>query len=610
MSKKFDTVFLPFIFLLLFFYQLFVYQPFLLYSQFQPAFYFDSHFIQSYLIYPGGVGELLSLFIFQFFVNNVVASILFSLILFAIFVLVRAIFYKQFKTHAPSFFVFLPLLALMVFYNAYNVPLVFALKYMLVLLVIYFYSFQNTWFRTACLLLMPLLYFIFGGWFTLMLVAHITAIHIISKWRLSTLVPLLFIGMYVLSAYLSARFFFYILLKEAFIYVLPFKLTHEPIYFATTFLFYVTSFSVPILLILWRVVEIGLAKFETEKKSSILWPSIFGVITILIFAVAMMFSDQPDQKRKNFINHLAENAQWNEVLAESKKMREYNRMVEFQTNRAMYFTGCLLDSLFEIDHPVGVNGLFVDRIMGSQVALHASDLYYDLGHINAAQVMAYEFQTKYRYDPRVLKRLALTNAINGHYSKAEKFIMLLKKSPMHRAWAVGHSSLLNEQAISNLDYILIKRQQQPKEDFFIHSQSPYLDMLALLRSDENNKMAYEYLMSYYLLECRLGNIAKSIDGLKTLNYPDVPRHVEEAAIMYQTGAQRTGRELITEIPFRRDRVQEFAKFNEVMVKNTTNDQRKAQLVKQGLTHTFWFYLFDGGGNRTDSMKKRKLEGGY
>ncbi|MBN1464579.1 hypothetical protein JXA02_02375 [candidate division KSB1 bacterium] len=606
-SRKMDSLFTLLLYSVTFIFSLFIYKPSLLFAQFQPAFYFDRHFLHGFLHYPGGFTDALSLFIFQFFFNDIVGSLLFAAILLAIFLFLQATL-RQVSTASPILVILLPLFLLIMLYNQYNIPLAIAFKFAIVLFCACLYSKGGTMTRVLLLCAQPIFYWMVGGWFSLFFVLVILFIHLFYHWS-TVIYPALFALLYSLSACLSARFLFQISLKEAFLYFIPAQYYLAPFLFKSNILYYLLLGSVPLLLMLLRVRDMLCNKRQSDvwrKKSEV----IDRVTGVAVLCACMIFSIQPDQKRKININCLAEKAAWQSVLREAKQMRSYDRIVEFQCNRAMYFTGCLLDSLFEIEHLVGVNGLFVDRLMASQIALHASDLYFDLAYINAAQVMAYEYLTKFRYDARALKRLALTNAINGHPRKTEKFLQLLQKSLVHRRWARTHHLLLDEERIHEIPGIAEKRRRMPQADFFLSSQEPNTDMVALLESNGGNQMAFEYMMAYYLLECRLGNIAKHIGMLKQFDYGGVPRHLEEAAIMYQTGASRVGGELIKDIPFRRDRIALFGRFNKIIADNQMNRQRADQLLRAELGDTFWYYLFSGGGGRTDILKKRKIESEY
>ncbi|MBN1482698.1 hypothetical protein EH223_11965 [candidate division KSB1 bacterium] len=613
-NKKAHLVFFTAVYILLFLYLLFISKPSLLYFQFQPAFYFDTHFLSGLLIYPGGLADGLSLFFFQFFYQNFVGSLLLASLLLGIVLVFQAQIRILFQEKTAFYVTLIPLYFLILLYNDYNMPLVVALKFFLVLLAAVFYSRSGNVIRIALLCGLPVLYWIIGGWFCLFFVIIVLAVHLSTRTSLiSFLLPALFFLTYCLSAFISARFIFQISLKEAFLYIIPPKFYYEPILFKITPQFFALFLSVPLLLLLWRI-KINISKkFKRSEKSNFIFlyaPIITNIFAVLVLCSIMLLSLNRDEKRKIYISELAATAQWDKVLAEAKRVSAYDRIVEFQTNRAMCFAGCLLDSLFCIEHPVGVDGLFLDRIIASQIAMIASDLYFDLAHINAAQVMAYEYLTKFSYDPRAFKRLVLTNAINGQFSKAEKFLNLLQKSIVHKSWAKQHAFLLNEEKLLADPAIREKREFMAKRDFFLHSKSPNLDMLALLESNNHNKMAFEYLMAYYLLECKLGNVAAHLSMFKEFDYPSIPRHLQEAAIMYQSGARRIGSELIADFPVQVFVLNNFRQLNRIIAKNKYDAQKAMQFLKPEFGDTFWYYLISGGAERNDALKQRKVESLY
>jgi len=55
--------------------------------------------------------------------------------------------------------------------------------------------------------------------------------------------------------------------------------------------------------------------------------------------------------------------------------------------------------------------------------------------------------------------------------------------------------------------------------------------LSLLKANRRNRMAFEYLMAYYLLACRPDKVAQNISRLDDFEYRGIPRHYEEAILM-------------------------------------------------------------------------------
>lgn len=614
LHNKSKMIFFSSIFIVLLAYLWAFFKPSLLYFHFQPAFYFDAHFLSELLNYPGGIADGLSLFIFQFFYNDFIGSLLFASLLLGIALLLQAHIRCLFQSERAALTTLIPVYLLMALYNNYNLPLVIAAKFFLVLLVGTFYVRGNNVIRLFLLIALPIVYWIIGGWFCLFLVIIVLSVHLVTRFTLLSLIfPALFFLIYCLSAFVSARFIFQIPLKEALLYIIPVQFYYDPFLFKLTPLFFAPFLAVPVLFLVWRLKDFMEEKFTRIAKARFVrlyLPTINMLAALLVLCPVLLLSLNRETRRKIYIDELAVSAQWEKILTEAKHVQAYDRVVEFQTNRAMYFTGCLLDSLFSIEHPVGVDGLFTDRIIASQIAMPASDLYFDLAHINASQVMAYEYLTKFRYHPPALKRLVLTNAINGQMHKAEKFLGLLRKSLVHKPWAVKHAFVLDEKKLMSEPLFREKRVFMAKRDFFLHAKNPNLDMLSLLQSNNQNKMAFEYLMAYYLLECKLGNIVAHLSLLKQFDYKYIPRHLMEAAIMYQSGAEKAGSEIISDFPFRVDKFNEFMQFNRIISENKTDKTAAMRLLKAQFGDTFWYYLLSGGAARNTALKQRKIESLY
>ena len=178
-------------------------------------------------------------------------------------------------------------------------------------------------------------------------------------------------------------------------------------------------------------------------------------IFIIIFVVLILtFSFDWRGKKKSQIDYLAQQGRWNELLSVSRGMEEYTVLILFNVNRALYHTGQLLDNLFYYPQIVGQDVLFLENFHRS-LAISNSDLYFDLGHIKAAQVMAYEGHTKFGYSPRMLKRIIMTNIINEEYDIATKFLDLLNRSIMHKKWVKHYRNYLSNES-------LIKSDRKPK----------------------------------------------------------------------------------------------------------------------------------------------------
>jgi hypothetical protein len=333
-----------------------------------------------------------------------------------------------------------------------------------------------------------------------------------------------------------------------------------------------------------------------------------SIIIILLGIFMLKFSYNQEEKRKIQIDYLAEQGQWKELLALSVEIDGYDRQVNFNVNRALYHTGRLLDDLFNYPQLLGTDGLFIDRILGSQIAIPASDLYFDLGHINASQVLAYEGQTKFKYNPRILKRLALTNIINGKYIVAKKFLDILKKSILHRKWVKYYENcLFNESLIESDSLIQSKRELRPKFDFLINRKNPNYDLIWLLKENGDNKMAFEYLMAYYLLEGKMGDLIQHLKKFGDLGYRKIPRHIEEALLLIEAMSPPDVDINFNEYSINPHTVEQFRRFNKILVQNFRNDVKAKELLEKEFKNTYWYYVRYVSPKQTKVMlKERKI----
>ena len=102
------------------------------------------------------------------------------------------------------------------------------------------------------------------------------------------------------------------------------------------------------------------------------------------------------------------NKDWDQVIELTTKASAYNKLVQFEANRALYGTGQLLDKLFNYPQKFGENGIFLDGFSSSYVAIHTAAFYYDLGFANEARHWATEAQMVLVRHPVVLKQLVMT----------------------------------------------------------------------------------------------------------------------------------------------------------------------------------------------------------
>ena len=395
---------------------------------------------------------------------------------------------------------------------------------------------------------------------------------------------------YLIYPYIAARYLFIINLKEAYLYIVAFQFYTWPLYFNQNLYFYLFFFSFPLiqicLFVYSRYIKTKLKKRDSSPEAvyNILTQTIFIILAaILILIVA--FSRK--EKKRVQIDYLAEQGRWEELLDISGGMESYDVMTVFNVNRALYHTGQLLDNLFCYPQKIGADVLFLENF-DRQNSIPIADLYFDLGHIKAAQVMAYEWQTQLEYNPRMLKLIVVTNIISEEYDIAKKFLDILDKSIVHKKWVKHYRNYLSDESLIESDSLIqVKRKLMPKFDFFITSiskKNSEVDLTGLLKENKNNKMAFEYLMARYLLECKFDYLLKYLDTFKKLGYRKYPRHIEEALLLISIMDPSKKVKLDYSI-----NAQTIKQFDSILSKSKSKTEAQRTLKKE-FRNTYWYYV--------------------
>ena len=130
--------------------------------------------------------------------------------------------------------------------------------------------------------------------------------------------------------------------------------------------------------------------------------------------------------------------------------------------------------------------------------------------------------------------------------------------------------------------------QMPAGDFIVNLEYPDRDLERLLASNPKNRMAFEYLMAHHLLTCRLGRLVQNICRLDDFGYEGIPRHYEEALLVYleQSGKSQTefcGRSISEETRKR------FEDFRSVIRKYGGDGEAAESELRKKFAGTYWIY---------------------
>ena len=217
---------------------------------------------------------------------------------------------------------------------------------------------------------------------------------------------------------------------------------------------------------------------------------------------------------------MARYQQWNRILETINTEKPNNQIGVTVQNLALAMHGMLLDHMFDYNQN-GIAGLLPDVKEDATSPLPTAEAFYYLGMINVAQRTVFEAQEAildFQKSGRCYKRLAQTNLINGNYEVARKYLMTLQKTLFYREWANETLSLLgNEEAIAKHPEYGHLRQMAYKDDFYF-SDHVTPDMLkSLYFNNTDNRMAYQYLIAYFMLTGDREGYSKLLEEIGSKN---------------------------------------------------------------------------------------------
>jgi hypothetical protein len=587
-SMLFTAILLSFYFL----YFLLRIDPKLIYQSQEPVFFFDRHFIYEFFSYPGGLNDLASRFLSQFFYYSWTGALLLVLVL-AFVTLNTWLFIRSITAIRPVLYLqWIPSVILLALHSEYRFPLALTLGLLWALVCLNIYISLAPSKRTLrfllYLILQATLYYVASG--QAFIFSLIIILYEVLRNR-GVILSLLYILLSVLLPYIGASTVFVIRMRDAY----AMHLTSYDMY-KVTWLSWVLYAFFPLVLLLFifeqRYVKTG--KQSTNK----LWDRLLchrsvpvrliqAVILIALVAVSAQFSYNKEEKAFFLIDHYARFENWQKVLDIAQKGLPINDFIQCQVNRAMYHAGYLSDEMFRMPQLFGSNGLFLDESVRSVYALQHSDLFFDLGLINESEHWACEAIAARGETAWNLQRLVLVNLLKEKPDIAKKYLVMLHKTMWHKNWAEEYQKYLSDSndfwAQPKFRYL---KSVMPKTDFLVSPTEPKLCLAELIKNT-NNKMAFEYFMACCLLDGQISLFMKHLYLLNSFDYPKIPRHFEEAMLIYNQLTAGKGISLpgktISEQTIRR-----FADFNRIMAKyNKDKKAARGELAKY--RDTYWFY---------------------
>ena len=231
---------------------------------------------------------------------------------------------------------------------------------------------------------------------------------------------------------------------------------------------------------------------------------------------------------------LVRTEQWDKIIEKAEKKPATTPLGVSCVNLALSQKGMLADRLFEF-YQNGGEGLFPTFTRDMISPVSTAEIFFRLGMVNDAERYMFEAQEaipNYRKSARLTRRIIECEIINGNYKVAAKLLRRLQKTLFYSNWANQTMALLgNEKAINRHPvYGKLRKYREKKQDF-LFSDREMDQMLGLLfLNDNHNRMAYEYLVCYELLQRDMEKFMQYYPLGRFVGYDHIPRSFQEILI--------------------------------------------------------------------------------
>ena len=591
----------PFFFFLFFLYVLIKINPALYYQGQEPVFFFDSRFFHEFLSYPGGPVEYISAFLSQFYYYPWIGALLITLIAWLVSLSSKSIIKSISNVKQVQIAHLIPAVLLLFLHNNYDHQLSIDIGLLISLGTFNLFTWivpQKYITRLLTYLLFSvILYFLAGGQFFLFVLLSI--IFEFSKKRFYSL-SLIYVLIAVLIPYIAASYFFIFSIKDAYLNSLAFENFYKPRlafedYYRPELIPFILYGYFPFIMIASLVYNRVISEKNREiiLKSFFMKPRVRYILQVLIiFAVSgyLLYSSFNENKKIFLrVDYYARRSEWQNLLNTVTPEEMDNKVIAYEFNRALYHTGKLADKMFTVPQPAGAEGLILPTDIGYVLALQKSDLFFELGHLNEAEHWVCEALAHKGNTPWNLQRLALITILKSDYGVANKCLNLLDKTLLFRGWAKQYRSYINNNTLINKDSNLRNiKSLMPDSDFIVISGAPDSDLKSLLEENKSNRMAYEYMMAYYLMKRQLNKFITNLNMFTNFGYKTLPRHYQEAILAYVAGK---GKEKFN-LPYHPDMktINDFKGLWTILGNYKGNKDAAYNSVMQKYGNTYWAYL--------------------
>jgi len=573
-----------------FLYLLFKIHPVLILESHPPIFLIDAGFLSESLKIPGGLTDWLSALIMQFWFSDFFSALILSLCLWIVTFLTREwmeILYEKSIIHT---FHLIPAALLYVLFSRYHFELriIVALILNLAALVLFIrWAPKQPIFRIVLgAAITIVLFWATGGAFMTFTVLYGLNELIVKKQILSGFI---LISISFLLPFIASTFIFLVTLKQAFLHN---QVVEDPkellIVKCSVFGFYLLVFAFSLLI---KTVVV-----QKQLKRIIRLPYTLKLgVGVLLLLFGTIFLEQklcnPTIRLAHEINRFVKESRWPDVLKSVELYPEIvNPLVSYHTNLSLQQSGILLERMFTYPQILGTIGLLLDYRWCESWPEEASNVFWKLGFLSESQHWAHEAFEYKGYTPGLLNRLGTIYMLKGNNEAASRYFVNLKNIPFNNTIAenlirlnTNPSDIRQDTELSHVQACMLT------EDIVYRGGPSSFQLELLLKKNPKNKMAFEYLMAYYLLDGNIKEIYSNVSKFNLFGYSQLPRYIQEALIFGAAVNQKLEfnqvNNMIDPFIFKR-----FMEYRQIFLNHNGNKSIAQHYLQKSFSDTYWYYF--------------------
>ena len=551
-------------------------------------FLFDTNYFLERIVLPGGLADYISEFLVQFYYMPVLGGAIIALLLMSIQAVVWGLMKQYGARHDfPGYLLsFLPSIALWCAMGDQNVLLSFVVALFGALVIGWIHNrFHNRLVKVVFELVSTALVY----WFLGPVVFLYAALMIGDTLKNAKQKGNVFSGIGYSAGILILTIAWILLTTQTLQYPL------YRIFAGLNYYRYPGTISpLPFVVMVWAVVIPFLGMIPCHRKSlqKLQQSKVVMVLSYVLVIVASWFGIKAsfDEMTYELIDYdfLVRTEQWDKIIEKAEKKPATTPLSVSCVNLALSQKGMLADRLFEF-YQNGGEGLFPTFTRDMISPVSTAEIFFRLGMVNDAERYMFEAQEaipNYRKSARLTRRIVECEIINGNYQVAAKLLRRLQKTLFYSNWANQIMALLgNEKAINRHPvYGKLRKYREKKQDF-LFSDREMDQMLGLLfLNDNHNRMAYEYLMCYELLQRDMEKFMQYYPLGRFVGYDHIPRTFQEILIGNWMKTHSDPRS----IPYSVDaqNVNNTLNFIQLYMQNP----KDSQLNQQPYVSNAWYYM--------------------